>query len=95
MQNKKLQYCVYILLSQKDNKFYIGSTTNLKKRLTNHFHGYAKATAPRRPFTLIFCEYYLSNRDALRREKYFKTTAGKKTLKLMLEKSLEEVGYKK
>ncbi len=84
----KLQYCVYVLLSQKDQKFYIGYTSNLKQRLTNHFHGNSKATAPRRPFNLIFCEYLLSKSDALRREKYLKTTAGKKGLKLIIRESL-------
>lgn len=85
----KLKFCVYVLLSQKDDKFYIGSTSNLKQRLTDHFHGSSKATAPRRPFVLVFCEYFLSRKDALRREKYFKTTAGKKGLKLILRESLE------
>ena len=89
MQNKKLKHCVYVLLSKKDNKFYIGYTTNLKQRLTHHFKGYSFATSFRRPFTLIFCEYYYSKKDALKREKYFKTTAGKKTLRLMLRESLE------
>jgi putative endonuclease len=87
----KLQYCVYVLLSLKDKKLYIGSTSNLKQRLTDHFHGQSKATASRRPFKLIFCEYFLSKKDAMRREGYFKTTAGKKALKLMLRKSLTEV----
>jgi putative endonuclease len=82
---------VYVLLSLKDIKLYIGSTTNLKQRLTNHFHGNSKATAPRRPFKLIFCEYFLSKKDALRREKYFKTNVGKKVLKLMLKESLKEI----
>lgn len=87
----KLQYCVYVLLSLKDQKLYIGSTTNLKQRLTNHFQGNSKATAPRRPFKLIFCEYFLSKKDALRRERYFKTTAGKKSLRLMLRESLSGI----
>lgn len=87
----KLLYCVYVLLSLKDHKFYIGYTTNLHNRLTFHISGNSKATAPRRPFTLLFCEYYLSKHDATRREKYFKTTVGKKTLRLMLQDSLIEM----
>jgi putative endonuclease len=86
-----LKYCVYILYSLKDTKLYIGFTTNLSRRLTEHFQGRSKSTAPRRPFKLLFCEYYLSQRDALRREQYFKTTAGKKTLRLMLRESLKEI----
>ncbi|EKE14850.1 MAG: hypothetical protein ACD_12C00266G0002 [uncultured bacterium] len=85
---KKLLYCVYVLFSLKDKLFYIGYTTNLHERLTSHIHGSSKATEPRRPFTLLFCEYYLSIHDATRREKYFKTTSGKKTLRLMLRDSL-------
>jgi putative endonuclease len=88
---KKLQYCVYVLYSLKDNSFYIGFTENLKQRLTDHFHGNSKSTAPRRPFKLIFCEYFFSKKDALRRERYFKTTKGKRTLKLMLKNSLNLV----
>jgi putative endonuclease len=36
----------------------------------------------------VFCEYYLSKSDALRREQYFKTTPGKRVLSLMLQESL-------
>jgi len=85
---KKLHYCVYVLHSLKDNSFYIGFTKNLKQRLTDHFRGNSKSTAPRRPFRLIFCEYFLSKKDVLRREKYFKTTKGKRTLKSLLKHSL-------
>lgn len=88
---QKLQYCVYVLLSLKDHKFYIGYSTNLNQRLIAHINGESAATKPRRPFTLLFCEYYLSKHDATRREIYFKTNPGKKTLKLMLKESLIEV----
>ena len=84
----KLSYCVYVLQSLKDGDLYTGFTENLKQRLTQHFHGHNLSTAPRRPFRLIFCEYYLSKSDALRREAYFKTTAGKRALKLMLVETL-------
>ena len=83
-----LNYCVYILFSLKDQKMYIGYTTNLEQRIANHNAGGTISTAKRRPLKLIFCEYYLSKRDAMRREKYFKTTAGKKGLKLMLRETL-------
>src|SRR3989344_5275342 len=85
---KKLEHCTYILLSLKDKQFYTGYTTNLKQRLTAHFHGYSANTSFRRPFTLIFCEYFLSKKDAMRRERYFKINPGKKTIKLMLRDSL-------
>lgn len=85
----RLRYCVYVLLSLHDYCFYIGFTSDLKRRLTEHFHGHSKATALRRPFRLVFCEYFLSKADAERRESYFKTTAGKRVLRLMLKESLD------
>ncbi len=83
-----LQYCVYVILSLKDKKLYTGLTTNLKQRLTDHFQGKSFSTKSRRPFRLVYCEYFLSKHDAYRREKYLKTTVGKKMLKLTLRKSL-------
>jgi putative endonuclease len=86
---KKLPFCVYILKSQKDGLLYIGFSTDLHRRLTEHIDGHSDATSPRRPFDLIYCEYHASKTDALRRESYFKTTAGKKALKLMLRESID------
>ncbi len=55
---KKLEYCVYVLQSLKDKNFYIGFTSNLHQRLTSHIKGYSFATSFRRPFELIYCEFY-------------------------------------
>ena len=88
-----LQYCVYILIWLKDNKFYIGLTTDLKQRLTDHFKGRSSATAPRRPFKFIYCEYFLSKNDAYRREKYLKTSTGKRMLKLLLKETFKEIWF--
>ncbi|MFC1462528.1 GIY-YIG nuclease family protein [Verrucomicrobiota bacterium] len=88
----KLKYCIYVLLSLSDNNFYIGLTDNLKRRLTQHFRGQSKATAPRRPFRLIHCEYYFSKKDAERRETYLKTGKGRRTLRLMLQDGLLCIG---
>jgi len=83
-----LPYCVYVLQSDKDGKHYMGFTTDLNERLKRHSDGLVTATAPRRPVRLIYCEYHASKGDALRRERYFKTSAGKKALKLMLRDAL-------
>lgn len=87
----KLEFCVYILISLKDHNFYIGFTTDLKRRLTEHFLGQNTSTAPRRPFKLIHCEYYASTLDAQRREQYLKTAKGRRTLRLMLKETLTEL----
>lgn len=77
-------YYVYILTSKKDGLFYIGFTSDLKKRFEEHQTGKSPATVSRKPFELTFYEAYRNKYDALRREKYFKTSKGKTTIKTML-----------
>lgn len=59
---------VYILKSIKDNNLYTGSTGNLKKRLAQHNGGQVFSTKSRRPFEIVYCEIYKSEKDARRRE---------------------------
>jgi len=75
---------VYILQSQKDHKLYIGLTNNLSRRIEEHNLGKVLSTKGRRPLNLIYYEAFLNEKDAVRREDYFKTSKGKRTLKLML-----------
>ena len=86
-----LPYCVYVLYSELDHQLYAGFTTSLERRLNQHHSGEVKSTAHRRPLRLIFCEYYVNNEDALRREKYFKTNQGKRALKLMLRHTFHDM----
>jgi putative endonuclease len=39
----------YVLLSDRDGKFYIGSTGDLRERLQQHNKGQVRSTAYRRP----------------------------------------------
>jgi putative endonuclease len=89
-----LPYCVYILFSKKDFELYTGYTTNLEARIKDHNSGGTKSTSYRTPLELIFCEFYLFEEDARKREMYFKTTMGKKAIKLMLRTTLDKLGYK-
>jgi putative endonuclease len=88
-----LPYCVYVLFSHRDLLLYTGFTTNVVERITNHNNGKTKSTASRRPLELIFCEFYLFETDARKREMYLKTAAGKKAIKLMLGNTLLKLGY--
>jgi putative endonuclease len=81
------------MVSLKDFNFYIGYSLDVNKRYQQHQYGEVASTRPRRPFDLVFIEGYVDEDDARRREKYFKTTAGKKTLRIMLKNTLKK--YKK
>ncbi|WP_419179930.1 GIY-YIG nuclease family protein [Aureisphaera galaxeae] len=88
-----LPFCVYILQSEKDLLLYHGFTTNIEKRLKDHNAGRTISTSKRMPLRLVFCEFYMSKEDAMRREKYFKTSQGKRMLKLMLRETLKDIDY--
>ena len=77
-------FYTYVLKSIKDSKLYIGYSTNLKRRIKEHEHGYNFSTKFRLPFMLIYYEAGLSEKDAKRRENYLKTTQGRRFLALRL-----------
>ncbi|OGE19160.1 excinuclease ABC subunit C [Candidatus Daviesbacteria bacterium RIFCSPLOWO2_01_FULL_43_38] len=85
-------FYTYILYSEKDKKQYIGYTSNLEKRYSEHVNGEVFATKGRLPVKLIFYEAFLEKDDSLRREKYFKTSPGKRSLKIMLKAYLDKQG---
>jgi putative endonuclease len=88
-KTRKLMHYTYVLKSLKDSLLYIGSTDNLKRRFTEHSEGRVRSTKCRKPLKLIFYEAFSNKEDSVRREKYFKTTKGKTTLKIMLRESLK------
>ncbi len=78
-------FTVYVLRSNKDGKFYIGQTTNLRIRLRRHFKGDVKSTYHRRPLELVYHEELDTRYDALKRERYFKSGPGKQFLKKKID----------
>ncbi|MBX4205070.1 MAG: GIY-YIG nuclease family protein [Candidatus Doudnabacteria bacterium] len=75
---------VYILISKKDNKRYIGSTNDLVRRLAEHENGLVSSTKGRRPLELLYTEEFKSEREARLREHYFKTHKGYNELEKIL-----------
>ena len=81
-------YYTYVLQNEKDNKFYIGLTKDLKLRFEQHNKGLIDSTKKRIPFNLIYYEACLSRKDAIRYEKYLKTHHGRMFLKRRLKSYL-------
>ncbi len=77
----QIMYYVYILKSLRDNKFYTGFSSNLKRRLRDHQVGNVDSTKNRRPLELFYYEAYRDKVSALNREKFLKTTRGKLQLR--------------
>jgi putative endonuclease len=49
---------VYILKSEKNGRFYIGSTSNFERRLDEHLNGRSKYTRNNRPIVPVFCQEF-------------------------------------
>ena len=81
----------YVLLSERDGRFYMGSTGDLRGRLQEHSKGRVRSTAHRRPLRLVYYEACLSAADATRRERYLKTGRGGRYLKQRLAVWLSEI----
>jgi len=67
-----MSYFVYILQSQKDGTYYVGSTQDPHKRLERHNQGRSKYTKPKRPWEIIYFEEYPNRSSAVRRENQIK-----------------------
>ncbi len=48
-----MEYLVYILFSETLNRYYVGQTDNIVKRLTTHNAGGRKYTSKGRPWILV------------------------------------------
>ena len=72
---------VYVLRSEKDGRYYVGMTSDLRKRLIAHNTGRTKSTKGYRPWRLLHLEEYPDREIARKREKYLKSGYGKQWLK--------------
>jgi len=82
----------YVLQSTRDDKWYTGSTNDLRKRFSEHNRGLVASTKGRGPFVLIYYEACSNDHDARIREKYLKTGMGKRYLRNRLERFLSLTG---
>ncbi|MCX6810775.1 MAG: GIY-YIG nuclease family protein [Candidatus Berkelbacteria bacterium] len=77
-------YYTYVLKSQSSNHYYVGWTNNLELRIKTHNSGLVTRTKRYLPCKVIYFETFEEKTEALVREKYFKTHAGRNWLKRKL-----------
>ena len=75
-------FYVYIIYSKNDDRFYVGMTANIQQRIKDHNSGRNKSTKPYRPWIVVHTEVFQNRTDARKREKYLKTSAGRKWRKM-------------
>lgn len=81
-------YHVYILLNEAKTRTYTGVTDDINKRLAAHNAGRVKASRPYRPYNIIHTETFGTLKEARQKEKFYKSTTGRRRLKEMFFNSL-------
>ncbi len=75
---------VYAIKSKLRNYIYVGLTADVERRVQQHNLGYERTTKPYVPFEIIYTEVFTTRQEARSREKYLKTTSGKRFLRTLL-----------
>ena len=74
-------FYAYVIRSLNHNFYYKGHCENLEVRLKQHNSGMTESIRPYIPFSLVYKEEFITREEAISREKYFKTAAGRRFLK--------------
>ncbi|PTX41925.1 putative endonuclease [Christiangramia gaetbulicola] len=83
-----MPFHLYILFSKKLDRFYVGATGNLQKRLEKHLNSSAGFTSKARDWTLIYSEEYERKEDAFKREKQIKLWKSRKMIEALIDKEV-------
>jgi len=74
-------FTTYILKSVLFNKTYVGHTDSMSRRLREHNEGKSTYSKRYKPWIIIHKENFNSLEEAIKREKYFKSAAGRRWIK--------------
>jgi putative endonuclease len=87
-----MYYVYFLLLSNND--IYKGVSGDVSGRISEHADGKVISTRNYRPMKLIGYEAYALKSDALRREKFLKTTEGRRLLNQQYRDIIKELKVK-
>ena len=79
---------VYILQSEKTGCFYIGSTDDLERRISEHLRGHSPATRGRGPWKLVYKEQFDTVVESRRREYEIKQWKSAKLIQALIRSSV-------
>jgi putative endonuclease len=80
-----MAYYLYIIQSEKDDSFYIGTAQNLDERILRHNQGRAKYTKLKRPWKVVYYEVHPDRSSAMKREYAIKRLKSKDFIAKLIE----------
>jgi len=84
-------YYTYVLFNKVTGRYYIGYTTDLRKRLNKHYSGKVLPTKSNLNYRLVGFIGFVNRSDALDFEKYLKTGSGVAFMNKHLLKSVKKL----
>jgi putative endonuclease len=73
-----MNYFVYILYNEKNDKFYIGQTNDIERRLTEHNSGETNYTSKYSgEWRVVYKEEFVDRTGAIKRERFLKNQKNK------------------
>lgn len=75
---------VYILQSVKNGRYYIGSCTNMERRLAEHARGHTYSTRNRGPWILKYNEACITLAEAREKERAIKKWKSRKMIEKLI-----------
>jgi len=79
-------YYLYILNNPVNDRYYIGSTNNLTRRLQQHISGKTRTTRVLKTYSLVYTEKFKTEFEARQREKKLKSYKSKKYIKWLISR---------
>jgi len=83
---------VYILQSNINHSYYIGSTINPVRRLNEHNAGISKSTRLLRPWNLVFAQKYDDIKIARQMENRLKKLKSRKIIEIIIKDKYIKMG---
>jgi len=77
---------MYILYSEKIDRYYTGTTDDLPWRLERHNAGWGRYTKRGIPWKIVHAEDFKKKSDALKREREIKARKSKKYIESVIKK---------
>jgi putative endonuclease len=70
-------FFTYILYSEKFDRFYIGQTNDLVKRILRHNNGHVHSTKAFKPWKIVYFKEFETRADSMNYETYLKNKKSK------------------
>ncbi|MEK7513181.1 MAG: GIY-YIG nuclease family protein [Patescibacteria group bacterium] len=79
-----MEYTFYVLKSERNRRYYIGSAENISERVAKHNRGEVQSTRAHRPWKVVYTEELPTRQEARQRELQVKSWKSRKAIERLI-----------